>query len=236
MSNRIPAPWLNIVNIRENQIAESKRITEEMIERNREELDKKVKDVSGKLAGSATARKMPLKVFTDIFYPMFAGKITDEAEVERLMGAWNVHATSAYLQVPIVHDATGELLFYVPPMLAPELTGNSRTESSLPPMHVLANHCEQLRHAGRRHEAEAVEMMTMETKLPSEAATGWHAIKNMMHWNEISKALGEPPIYPIIAKRVAELEGTADAPANPVGNQDVKPTESNDGSTAQAFF
>lgn len=199
------------VNPQEEEYKAAVAITEEAIAKRNEEFTERMASVTRDLQGASNAKSVPLSIFELFFYPMFAGDLKEEEHKKRLH-AWTMHAGGSYAEVPVVHDDTGEELFRVPGLITSDILNDKALqlrEEGVPPLGVTQNHLTALRSAGRLSEADEIEEGELLKRVPEKKEVIPHAVFNAMRWNNISAALGKPPIYPKLAAMVAKLDGAA---------------------------
>ena len=160
---------------------------------------------------------------------MFAGDLLDHQKEEhkKRLHAWTMHAGGSYAEVPVVHDDTGEELFRVPGLITSDILNDKALqlrEEGVPPLGVTQNHLTALRSAGRLSEADEIEEGELLKRVPEKKDVIPHAVFNAMRWNNISAALGKPPIYPKLAAMVAKLDGADKEAAEEVVKETVVST------------
>lgn len=199
---------LVFVNPQEEAYKQAVAVTEEAIARKNEEFSERMAAVTRDLQGVSNAKNMPLSVFELVFYPMFAGDLNED-EHKRRLHAWTMHAGGSYAEVPIIDDSTGEELFRVPGLITSDILNDQAMQlrnSGVPPLGVTQNHLTALRNSGRLSEADEIEEAELLKRIPPKKAVIPHTVFNALRWNNISAALGKPPIYPKLAAMVDKID------------------------------
>ena len=207
------------VNPQEEEHKAAVKMTEEVIVAKQDDFNKRMYSVTEDLQGRSNATPMPLSIFEMIFYPLFAGEVSQEESIKRLH-AWTLHAGGSYAEVPIVDDKTKKELFRVPGLITSDILNEKSAklrEAGVPSIGAMNSHLVALRNNGRFAEADEIEEAEYLKRLPDKSAIAPHAVFNMLRWNQIATALGKPPIYPKLAKVVADHDQRAkEDAANPV--------------------
>jgi hypothetical protein len=156
-----------------------------------------IRDELSSVASSDRAR-LPERIFVGVFLPFFAADKDPAYPVN--MGNWINVATSPYKGVDVI-DATGKVLFTVPPVFNRE-TVNPVSDETVPLAHVVKS-AHQLANV---HPKQGSAYLNQElTKRALVMKTATNVLNNVEVWNEIFKRYGREPLV-----KLNEEAGMAD--------------------------